>query len=270
MGLNDVSNRSPDVSIVPGAITSPLLARPGLAHAFFTREGGVSQGVYATLNGGIGSDDDPAMVHENRRRMADHLHVAGPILIPFQIHSADARVIERPFAIDERPHCDALVTTTRGLALGVTGADCGMILFADEQAGVIGAAHAGWRGALGGILHATLAAMESCGAKRQNIAAVLGPTIGRRSYEVGAEFKTRFLAEDASFARLFDAAARPDHFMFDLPGFIGFRLMRAGVTHFEDLALDTYADPQRFFSYRRKTHQNEQDYGRLVSAIALA
>lgn len=258
------------VPLALDAMTSRSLTRPGLAHAFFTRDGGISQGVYATLNGGIGSDDDPANVHENRRRMAEHLRVGGPILIPFQIHSAEALVIERPFAIEARPRCDALVTAARGLALGVTGADCGMILFADEGAGVIGAAHAGWRGALGGILEATLAAMVSCGAKRETITAVLGPTIGRPSYEVGTEFKARFLAEDAGFARFFDDAARPDHFMFDLPGFIGVRLVRAGVGHFEDLALDTYADPRRFFSYRRKTHHSEPDYGRLVSAIALA
>jgi polyphenol oxidase len=270
MILDDASNPSSDIGTNRiGAITSRALTRTGLVHAFFTRDGGVSPGVYATLNGGIGSNDDPAHVHENRRRMADHLRVADPILIPFQIHSADALVIDRPFAIDERPRCDGLVTTTRGLALGVTGADCGMILFADEEAEVIGAAHAGWRGALGGILEATLAAMESRGATRETITAVLGPTIGWRSYEVGAEFKTRFMAEDAGFARFFDEAARPGHFMFDLPGFIGLRLTRAGVGHFEDLALDTYADPQRFFSYRRKTHQSEPDYGRLVSAIAL-
>jgi YfiH family protein len=257
-------------SHVAGAIEAPLLQRPGLAHAFFTREGGVSQGVYATLNGGVGSNDEAANVSENRRRMAAHLNIAADaILVPYQIHSVDACVVDRPFTAGERPRCDALVTKTRGLGLGVTGADCGMILFADETAGVIAAAHAGWKGALGGILEATLVVMELCGATRASTAAVLGPTIGPRSYEVGAEFEARFVAEDASFAAFFHPAARAGHFMFDLPGFIGFRLKRAGIGKFEDLALDTYANPQRFYSFRRATHAKDPDYGRLVGAIAL-
>jgi YfiH family protein len=257
-------------SHVAGAIEAPLLQRPGLAHAFFARTGGVSQGVYATLNGGVGSNDEPANVSENRRRMAAHLNVAAEaLLVPYQIHSVDACVIDHAFAACERPRCDALVTKTRGLGLAVTGADCGMILFADEGAGVIAAAHAGWKGALGGILEATLAVMEQCGAKRTSIVAALGPTIGPRSYEVGGEFEARFVAEDASFTAFFHPAVRPGHFMFDLPGFIGFRLKRAGIGTFEDLALDTYADPQRFYSFRRTTHAGEPDYGRLVGAIAL-
>ena len=262
--MNEIAHSS-----IPGAITSRLLARGDLAHAFFTREGGVSQGVYATLNGGVGSSDDPAHVRENRRRMAAHLKVAGTILIPYQVHSTAARILEHPFDADDRPRCDALVTRTRGMAIGVTGADCGMVLLFDEEAGVIGSAHAGWRGALDGILEATVAAMEECGAERGSIKAVLGPTIGRKSYEVGAEFKARFLAEDAGFAAFFDASERPQHHMFDLPSFIGFRLQRAGVGSFEDLALDTYADAQRFYSFRRTTHRREADYGRLVAAIAL-
>jgi polyphenol oxidase len=256
-------------AIAAAAMTSPLLERPGLAHAFFTREGGVSQGPYATLNGGIGSNDDPACVSENRRRMAHHLNVAGDILIPYQIHSAEAHIIEAPFALGDRPRCDGLVTKTAGLALGVTGADCGMILFFDETARVIGAAHAGWKGALGGVLEATVAAMETCGAARAATTAVLGPTIGPKSYEVGAEFSARFLDEDGAYAEFFSPAARPGHFMFDLPAFIMFRLRRAGVGRCDNLALDTYADPQRFYSFRRTTHRREPDYGRLVAAIAL-
>ena len=253
-----------------GAIESQLLRRPGLAHAFFSREGGVSQGVYATLNGGVGSSDDPASVIENRRRMAAHLNVAEEIfLIPYQTHSVDALVVEAPFAAGERPRCDALVTKTRGLGLGVTGADCGMILFFDEAAQVVAATHAGWKGALGGILELTLLAMERCGAARASTLAALGPTIGPRSYEVGVEFKARFIGEDAAFAVFFRPAERVGHFMFDLPGFIGFRLTRAGIGKFEDLALDTYADPKRFYSFRRSTHRKDRDYGRLVAAIAL-
>jgi polyphenol oxidase len=256
-------------AVAVGAITSPLLELPRVAHAFFTREGGVSQGVYASLNGGVGSNDDPANVFENRRRMAAHLKADPPILVPYQTHSAEARIIEEPFTPAARPNCDALVTKRAGLALGVTGADCGMILFCDESAGVIGAAHAGWKGALDGILEATLAAMETCGATRRTIVAALGPTIGPASYEVGAEFKARYVAQDAGYAAFFAKASRPGHSMFDLPAFIGFRLQRAGIGQFEDLALDTYADPQRFYSFRRKTHRNEPDYGRLVAAIAL-
>lgn len=258
-----------DAALV-GAITSPLLLRPGVSHAFFTREGGVSQGVYATLNGGVGSRDDPANVGENRRRMAAHLGVPGPILVPYQVHSSEALILDEPFAAAARPRCDGLVTMRHGLAIGVTGADCGMILFLDERAGVIGCAHAGWRGAFGGVLEATLAAMEKCGAARAATTAVLGPTIGAKSYEVSADFRAQFLAQDAGFAAFFGAAARPGHFMFDLPAFIGHRLERAGIGRFEDLALDTYADPQRFYSYRRTTHRQEEDYGRLVAAIALA
>lgn len=254
-----------------GAIEAGLLKRSGLAHAYFTREGGVSSGDYATLNGGVGSRDEPANVNENRRRMAAHLGIeAHALLVPYQTHSVDALFVEVPFATSERPRCDALVTKTSGLGLGVTGADCGMILFYDEAARVIAAAHAGWKGALGGILEATIRTMEQNGASRRSILAVLGPTIGPCSYEVGGEFQARFLNEDRDSIVFFHQGERPGHFMFDLPGFIGYRLQRAGVGRFENLALDTYADPRRFFSYRRSTHRKEADYGRLVAAIALA
>lgn len=246
------------------------LLSPGLAHGFFTRDGGVSQGVYASLNGGIGSRDDPGAVQENRARMADALGIeADDLLIPYQVHSPHAQAVSAPWAPDARPRCDALVTATRGIGLGVTGADCGIILFAAPSAGVIGAAHAGWRGALGGIIEATVTAMEGLGAKAKDIVAALGPTIAQQSYEVGPEFVAAFAAAEPDAARLFAPSPNRDHAMFDLPGFIGMRATRSGIAGFEDLALDTYVDEARFFSYRRATHRREADYGRLVAAIAL-
>jgi YfiH family protein len=189
------------------------------------------------------------------------------LLVPYQIHSPTALAVTQAFA--ERPRCDALVTAVPGLGLGVTGADCGMILFADREARVIGAAHAGWKGALDGVLEATLAAMETLGARRASTAAVLGPTISQKSYEVGAEFAERFLAASESYADFFSASARGGHFLFDLPGFIAMRLWCAGIGSFEDLARDTYAEPEIFYSYRRCAHRNEPDYGRQIAAIAL-
>lgn len=251
-------------------IVAPALDHPGVAHGFFTRQGGVSSGIYASLNGGTGSRDDRAAVLENRRRMAVTLGIApGHLLIPYLVHSADAVVVDAPFDDAARPRCDGIATRAPGLALGVTGADCGVVLFADAAAGVVGAAHAGWKGAIGGVLESTLAAMASIGARLERIAAVLGPTIGPKSYEVGPEFRARFAAEGPDHAGFFTSSARPGHHLFDLPGFIGFRLKRAGVGRFDDLGLDTYADEARFFSYRRMTHRGEADYGRLVAAIAL-
>ena len=246
------------------AIESPDL--PGTCHAFFTREGGVSEGVYASLNGGTGSRDAPDAVIENRRRMAAHLG-ADVLLVPYQVHSALCLAVSEPWA--ERPHADALATRTPGLALGVTGADCGMILFADVSAGVVAAAHAGWKGALDGVLDATLDTMEALGAKRWSITAVLGPTIAQASYETGPEFLDRFVARDEGYAAFFQPSRQGRHHMFDLPGFIGHRLRSAGVGRFVSLGLDTYTDEGRFFSYRRKTHRDEPDYGRLISAIKL-
>lgn len=249
-------------------MSPPFLTARALSarHAFFTRAGGTSAGVYASLNGGVGSSDAPEAVAENRRLMAQALGVApAHLLVPFQIHSADCRIVEAPFV--ERPRCDALATATQGLALGVTGADCGMLLL--SAPGVIGAAHAGWKGALDGVIEATLSAMERLGARRQSIHVALGPTIGPDSYEVGPEFRARFVDAAADHARFFARARREDHFMFDLPAFIAMRVERAGVAGFENLGLDTYADEARFFSYRRCTHRKQADYGRLVSAIAL-
>jgi YfiH family protein len=244
------------------------LASAGVAHAFFTRRGGVSTGVYASLNGGVGSRDAPEDVRENRARMAAFLGVtADHLLVPFQAHTNVALAVDGPWA--ERPRCDGLATATPSVALGVTGADCGVILFADGNARVIGAAHAGWKGALDGVIEATLDAMIMLGARRSRIVAALGPTIGRASYQVGPEFVARFRDADARAEPFFRADEGSDRAHFDLPGFIGMRARAAGVSKFQDLALDTYADPERFFSYRRATHRGEPDYGRLVAAIAL-
>jgi YfiH family protein len=252
------------------ALTSRLLDGERLAHAFFTRRGGVSTGLYASLNGGVGSRDEGVAVAENRARMAAVIGILPDrLLAPFQIHSPEARAVDRPWALAERPRCDALVTATRGLGLAVTGADCGIMLFADAQAGVIGAAHAGWKGALTGVIKATVEAMERLGAHRAEIVAALGPTIRQNSYEVGPEFVARFMQAEATNARFFKPSARTEHAMFDLPGFIAARIEAERIGAFEDLACDTYADEARFFSYRRATHRGEADYGRLLAAVAL-
>jgi len=252
------------------ALTARNLDLPGVRHAFFTRQGGVSQGVYDSLNGGVGSRDETAHVLENRARMAKHLETSPDrLLVPFQIHSADARDVAEPWSAEARPRCDGLVTAVRSLALGVTGADCGMLLFADARAGVIGACHAGWKGALSGMIEATIERMESSGAKRSDIHTALGPAIGAQSYEVGPEFVEQFLSVSADHAQFFSRSPREGHSMFDLPRFIGARIARAGVASFENLQIDTYADEMRCFSYRRSVHRAEPDYGRLVSAISL-
>lgn len=242
----------------------------GLHHAFFTRAGGVSQGVYATLNGGTGSNDATERIVENRARMAAILGVsADRLLTAYQIHSPDVVTVDEPWTQQTRPRADAIVTRTPRLAIGVSTADCGPLLFADSEARVIGAAHAGWRGALTGVIEATVAAMEKLGADRARIVAALGPTISQPNYEVGPEFVARFTAADADNARFFAASPKSGHAMFDLPGYIATRTERAGIVNFEDLALCTYAEPDRFYSFRRATHRNEPDYGRHINAIAL-
>jgi polyphenol oxidase len=257
---------------VTGMLQAPTLAAlASIRHAFFTRDGGVSDGLYASLNGGPGSADAPANVSENRARMAAMLGVRPDCLLTaYQIHSPDVVTVERPWSADERPRADAIVTRVPGLAIGITTADCGPVLFADEAAGVIGAAHAGWRGAATGVLEATIAAMERCGADRTRMVAALGPTIRQPNYEVGPEFVTRFTADDDANARFFEPSPRPNHALFDLPGYIAARLARAGVARVEDVGHCTYGDPTRFFSYRRSTHRRERDYGRHINAIALA
>ena len=243
----------------------------GVRHGFFTRSGGVSHGVYATLNGGTGSNDVPGNVAENRARMAIALGVTPDrFLTAYQIHSPDVVVVEEPWTHDRRPHADAIVTRLPRLAIGVSTADCGPLLFADAEAHVIGAAHAGWRGALAGVIEAAIAAMEKLGAQRSRIATALGPTIRQPNYEVGSEFVERFLAADADNKRFFKPSTSSGHAMFDLGGYIAERLQRAGITNFEDLGLCTYAEPERFFSYRRTTKLGEPDYGRHINAIALA
>jgi YfiH family protein len=249
---------------------SPLLsAIPGLRHAFFTREGGVSDGIYAGLNGGLGSSDDPAKVAENRRRMAEQMGVSpAHFLSLHQVHSPDAVIATGHWQGAVRPKADAIVTGTAGLAIGVTTADCGPILFVEPRARVIGAAHAGWKGALTGILDSTVAAMEKLGAERNGIVAAIGPLIRQQSYEVGPEFVTRFIDTDAEYGMFFMPSTRADHAMFDLAGFIRMRLENAGILMIDDLGIDTYAD-ERFYSYRRSVHRKEPDYGRHVHAIAL-
>ena len=251
------------------ATSLATLAR--IRHAFFTRSGGVSQGVYASLNGGVGSNDAPDKIAENRARMAAALGVkADRLLTPYQIHSPDVVVADEPWTRENRPRADAIVTRVPRLAIGVSTADCGPLLFADSEAGVIGAAHAGWRGALAGVIEATIVAMERLGASRDRMTAALGPTIRQPNYEVGPEFVERFLAADPGNARFFEPSQRAGHAMFDLTGYIAERVQRAGIIQFEDLGLCTCAEPERFFSYRRTTLRGEPDYGRHINAIALA
>lgn len=251
-------------------IEADVLKLDGIRHGFFTRQGGVSDGIYTSLNIGLGSDDERSSVLENRDRVAGQLGIGADRLVsPYQIHSADVITVSAPFAQDADRKADALVTATPGLAIGIATADCGPLLFADTKAGVIGAAHSGWKGAVTGILQNTVAAMEALGATRTNITAVLGPTISQGAYEVGPEFKERFLQEHPDNTRYFKPSKRAEHFMFDLPAFITDKLQALGLGAVADLALCTYADEDRFFSYRRTTHRKEPDYGRQISAIAL-
>ena len=243
---------------------------PGVCHAFFTREGGVSSGLYASLNGGVGSDDRPESVAENRARMAAALSVKpGHLITAYQIHSPDVVVADKPWSESARPRVDGIVTLVPGLAIGISTADCGPVLFADGEARIIGAAHAGWRGALAGVLETTLATMEKLGAKRSRIVAALGPMIRQPNYEVGSDLMEQFMAADRDSARFFAPAVRAGHAQFDLAGYIAARLTRAGIKDVEDIGLCTYANPARFFSYRRATHRAERDYGRHINAIAI-
>jgi polyphenol oxidase len=249
-------------------ITAAPLKFKNITHGFFTREGGHSAGIFSSLNCGLGSGDDIALVTKNRNIVAQSLGVENANLVSaYQVHSADVLVVTEPFS--ERPKVDGLVTATPGLALGILTADCGPVLFADEKAGVIGACHAGWKGALTGVTDSTIAAMEKLGARRSHIVAVLGPTISQGAYEVGPEFPAPFLRVDESDKRFFIPSVKKDYYMFDLPSYLVSRLNAGGVGIVHDLALCTYADEQRFFSYRRATHAHENDYGRLISAIAL-
>jgi len=244
-------------------VKSPVLS--AVRHGFLGRRGGVSSGLFASLNTGLGSSDDPAAVAENRARAAQAVAPGATLMTLYQIHSADVVIVNTPAA--ERPQADAFVTRTPGILLGILTADCAPVLFADEEAGVVGAAHAGWKGALGGVTDATISAMEALGACRTRIKAAIGPCIARKSYEVGAAFMTAFVDADAANDRFFtDGCA--GHAYFDLEAYVAHRLSAAGIGQVHALGEDTYSQAERFFSYRRTTHQREPDYGRQISLIA--
>lgn len=249
-----------------GISRTPLLA--GTRHGFLGRRGGVSTGAHAGLNVGLGSDDDPAAVAENRHRATQAVAPGARLVTAYQVHGATVATADA-WPDDARPRADALVTDRQGFALGILTADCAPILFADEAAGVIGAAHAGWKGALARVVEATVAAMERLGADRARIAAAVGPCIAGGSYEVDEAFRSRFATADRAFEAFF-ADGAPGHHQFDLEGFVASRLAAAGVTRVDALGLDTYADADRFFSYRRATHRGEPGYGRQLSLIAMA
>jgi YfiH family protein len=255
----------------PDPVRSPLLEKAraqGIRHGYFTRVGGVSGGIYRGLNIGTGSSDDQTQVAENRRRVADWMGVpSSHLLTAHQIHSPDVVIAREPFS-SERPKADAIVTDRPGIAVGASTADCGPVLFADAEVRIIGAAHAGWKGALSGVLENTIAAMEGLGARRERIVAVLGPSIGPENYEVGPEFVARFVDADADNIRYFAPAAKSGHAMFDLNLYTVDRLTRAGVTA-DRLGRCTYAEEDLFYSYRRTVHRKEPDYGRQISAIVL-
>jgi YfiH family protein len=251
--------------MTPPFVTAHALA--GLPHGFFGREGGVSTGAMTSLNCGWGSGDDLSLITENRRRAADALVPGARIVSPHQIHSAEV-VVAGDWPDDDRPHADAVVTDQPGLLLGILTADCAPVLFADKEAGIIAAAHAGWKGALAGVTDATLSAMEKLGADRSRIAAAIGPCIARASYEVDQAFAERFLDADPENDRFFveGPTAKPH---FDLESYVLYRLAAAGLTRIEALGLDTYAADQRYYSYRRSTHRSEPSYGRQLSLIGL-
>ena len=253
-------------------ITLSALAADGVVrHAFFTRQGGVSEGLFASMNCGFGSGDDRGKVSQNRARAAARLGVAPERLLTcHQIHGTEVVTVERPWRYEEAPRADAMVTVAPGIALGVLAADCAPVLFLDPEAKVAGAAHGGWRGALAGVMEATIEAMIRLGARAEQIRAGIGPCIAQSSYEVGPEFRDAFIAEAANNSGFFVPAPRAGHFLFDLPGFIAARLGRLRLAAVERTAYDTGADEALFFSYRRACLRGESDYGRALAAIALA
>lgn len=252
-------------------ITSAHLAElPGIRHGFFTRQGGTSDGIYALLNCGLGSNDDRARVKTNRDRVARHLGAASCQLVTvYQCHSDIALTVDRPFPEGMVPKADAIVTSTPGLVVGALAADCAPVLFADPKAKIVAAAHAGWRGAAGGIIESTITAMEKLGARRQDICAAVGPCIHQDNYEVGAEFEAQFLAAAPGNAKFFRVVPGKVKAHFDLPGFVAQQLAIANITSISPSPLCTYAAPGLFFSYRRTTHLGEPDYGRQISAIVV-
>jgi YfiH family protein len=242
-----------------------------IRHAFFTREGGVSDGIYASLNCGFGSGDETDRVERNRAIAASRLGLSADRLVScHQVHGTATITVERPWRREDNPRADGMVTSVPGIALGVLAADCAPVLFADPEARIIGAAHGGWRGALSGVMEATVAAMTMLGARADHILAGIGPCIAQPSYEVGPEFETRFAAEDAGCGGFFRPAPRQGHFLFDLPGYIAHRLARLGLAGIERAPHDTAAEEDLFFSYRRACRRGEADYGRGLAAIALA
>ncbi len=255
-------------------LLSPVLAPqlrplPTIRHGYFTRPGGVSTGIYKGLNARLGSNDKREHVIENRLRIADNLKVKIENLAsPFQIHSSEVIHAKSPWP-EERPKADGIVTDKPNIAIGILTADCGPVLFCDSQAGVIGAAHAGWKGALNGVLENTISEMENLGAKRKNIVAVLGPSISQTNYEVGPDFPAPFINHDADSRKFFIASQKPDHHMFDLTGYIVEHLTRAGVNG-SALNRCTYAEEDNFYSYRRTTHEGKSEYGCQLSAIVLS
>lgn len=252
-----------------GVATWTSAALEGVPHAFLGRPGGVSTGLYAGLNVGLGSDDDRAAIAENRRRVVEAVRPGATLVTLHQVHSPDAIAVTAPFADDARPHADALVTATPGLLLGILTADCVPVLFADREAGVVGAAHAGWKGAIAGVTDRTLQAMEALGARREQIGCAIGPCIARASYEVDQGFVDRFLDTDPENERFFTDGERHGHAQFDIEAYVAARLAVAGVTRIEMLGQDTYAQPDLFFSYRRSCHKGEPGYGRQISVIGL-
>ncbi|PHS74120.1 MAG: polyphenol oxidase [Rhodospirillaceae bacterium] len=245
------------------------LNHDGVHHGFLSAEGGVSEGIYRSLNCGFGSDDQAGNVAENRKRAVQLAGLADvPLVTCFQIHSSNVVCVEEPWAAENAPQADALVTRKPSIALGILTADCIPVLFADVNAGVVGAAHAGWKGAASGVLDATVQAMIGLGAKVQNIQAAIGPCIHQASYEVGVDLKENVMTK-SPWAEDFFKDGKPDHFQFDLPGYVAGRLDRAGVKSVEQVNVDTYAHKDTCFSYRRTTHQGGGDYGRAISIIGL-
>jgi len=251
----------------PFLCASNLAGFHGIAHGFFGRDGGVSEGLYESLNCGPGSKDDAARVAENRARVVAAMAPNAKLFTLAQIHSPIVHMVDESWNPARHPEGDAMVTATPRLMLGIQTADCAPILLADPRARVIGAAHAGWKGAFQGVLEATIAAMEKLGAERANIAAAIGPSIAREDYEVGPEFRANFLDQDSANARFF--VQEGERFHFDLPGYVGRRLGAAGIPDVAELGLSTYPPQNRFFSFRRTTHRAEPDYGRQISAIVL-
>lgn len=243
-------------------------ALDGVAHGFFGRRGGVSTGIVAGLNTGFGAGDDPAAVAENRARATAAVLAGARLVTAYQVHSSDCVTVREPWAEDARPRADALVTDCPGVLLGIVTADCAPVLFADRAAGVVGAAHAGWKGAIAGVTDRTIAAMEALGARAWSITAAIGPCIAQASYEVDDDFRIRFIAQESASERCF-APGRAGHWQFDLVAYLARRLKTAGVGRIQSLGLDTYPAADRFFSFRRATHRGEPDYGRQLSLIGL-